>query len=105
LTIMSRARVLVVGALPLGLTLTVVTTARHLHADVFVFVVVSYLGVSTLSLHGLVQLEDRARKRLGAEDRDPEDGREPWTGELLPTTTDAQVVDFAARSRRSRQGR
>jgi hypothetical protein len=101
---MSRARLLVVAALPLGLTLTVVTTVRHLHADVFVFVIVSYMGVSTLSLHGLLQLEEQVTRRLGAEERAQQDLHEPWTREWLSTAPDAQVVDLMARYRRSRQG-
>jgi hypothetical protein len=105
LTIMSRARLLVVGALPIGLTLTVATSARHLQADVFAFVVVSYLGVSTLSVHGLLQLEDQETKRHAAEGRDPMDGDTPSARAMALITTDERVVDFAAASRRNRQRR
>jgi hypothetical protein len=94
LRIIDRARLLVVGALPFGLFLTVATTARHLHTDVLVFVVVSYLGVSTLSLHGLVQLGEQATRPLGpAGHRYREQ----------PMSADAHVLQFPPHSSRTRQ--
>jgi hypothetical protein len=52
-------RLLVAGGLPAGgLTLVLVTTARYLQADVLALVVVSYLGLSTLSWHGLLRLQE-----------------------------------------------
>jgi hypothetical protein len=65
---MKRAPVFV-ASLPVGLTMLLVTTAPHLHADVLVFLVISYMGISTLSLHGLLRLQDHPTSKRHGEDQ------------------------------------